>query len=222
MRHMKMHISPLTALFRQIRAWEKKPAPTSQRRSANICWNVLHSWGQRAHWILISNPAWKSGTFSPGLTPHISSCQVLSDLRVNVKAPARMTAEYFLASVSQRVGFESAGGMVGSGKCTVLLERAEHGNMFSFSDCATSRWEEDGSNYQRQQLREGQASAHQSALLHRHCSCCEAERVKEHPRVATSIITPRPVRNTITNTICSRVLNMNGVPFFSSKLIFTT
>lgn len=47
--------------------------------------------------------------------------------------------------------------------------RAEYGNMFSCSHCATSHWEEDGSNYQRQQLREGQASAHQSALLLHHC-----------------------------------------------------
>lgn len=57
-----------------------------------------------------------------------------------------------------------------SGKCAVLLEGAEHGNMFSFSRCATSHWEEDGSNYQRQQLRESQASAHQSALLLNHCA----------------------------------------------------
>lgn len=49
--------------------------------------------------------------------------------------------------------------------------RPEQGKMFSFSHRATSHWEEDGSNYQCQQLREGQASAHQSALLHHNCAC---------------------------------------------------
>lgn len=47
----------------------------------------------------------------------------------------------------------------------------------------------DGSNYQRQQLREGQASAHQSELLHRHCVLvCDGECVKEQPPVVTCLL----------------------------------
>lgn len=58
----------------------------------------------------------------------------------------------------------TSGGME---KCAALLEGLSK-ETFSFSCCATSYWEEDGGNYQRQQLRGRQASAHQSALLHRH------------------------------------------------------
>lgn len=122
-------------------------------RPTNVCSNLLHTWSWQAplgtrqeKWRILEQP-----------DSVISSCQIW-------KWTSKLQCGRLL-NISVSVFGR------GSGKSAVLLERARAWKHVLFlSAVLPSYWEEKmGGNYQRQQLRVGPASAHQSALLHCHC-----------------------------------------------------
>lgn len=132
-------------------------------------------------------------------------CQVPSDWGANVKL--RVDGCCFIF-------FREWGGGGGLGEVRCPAGR----NMFSFSHCATSHWEEDGGNYGRQQLRGRQASAHQSALLHCCSVCAGGAAWGRVPPSGGSL--HKQLQNATTTALCSRGLESERRSLFPLRINF--